>query len=359
LGRATARAATWGLRLLIIAATLVVVGYVIGKVWVIVLPVFLGLLLASILWPVAQVLRRAMPDALASLLTLLIAIAVLAGLGAGLVPVVAGQSDQLADSVVEGLEDLQQLVAGPPFNLGEEQLGDLIDQGVNQLQQNAQAISGRVLTGVTLVGSAMLNAVLALVLCFFFLKDGGRFLPWIAGWVGPKAAPHVVEVSRRAWATLSGFIRAQAIVGLVDAIGIGVGLVVLDVPLALPLAVLTFFAAFIPIVGAFFAGALAVLVALVANGLTSALLVLALILVVQQVEGNVLQPFLVGRSLQLHAALVIIAVTVGGSLAGIAGAFLAVPVFAVGTTILRYCRSQFQSEAELESAQALGRRAVP
>jgi predicted PurR-regulated permease PerM len=153
----------------------------------------------------------------------------------------------------------------------------------------------------------------------------------------------VAELSRRSWNTLSGFIKAQAVVGLVDAVGIGVGLAVLGVPLALPLAVLVFFGAFIPIVGAFVAGALAVLVALVANGPTTALLVIGLIVVVQQLEGNVLQPILVGRTLQLHAALVILAVTAGSSLAGIAGAFLAVPIFAVGTTAVRYARTQVQA----------------
>jgi len=355
LSSAAARVATWCLRLLLMIAALVVIGYVIGKLWVVVLPVFLGLLLASILWPVAQMLRKVMPDSLASLLTLVASVAILVGLGAVLVPVVAGQGDELVDSVVRGLDDLKELVAGPPFNLGEEQIGNLIDQGISQLQQNAQTISGSVLTGVTAVGSAMLNALLALVLCFFFLKDGPKFLPWVAGWVGPKAAPHVVEVSRRSWSTLSGFIKAQATVGLVDAVGIGVGLAVLGVPLALPLAVLVFFGAFIPIVGAFVAGALAALVALVANGPTTALIVVILIVVVQQVEGNVLQPILVGRSLQLHAALVILAVTAGSSLAGIAGAFLAVPVFAVGTTILRYARSQFQTEAQMTRASAVAR----
>jgi putative heme transporter len=357
LSSAAARVATWCLRLLLMVAALVVIGYVIGKLWVVVLPVFLGLLLASILWPLAQLCRRVMPDALASLLTLLASLAVLAGLGAVLVPVVSGQANELVDSVIRGLDDLQRLIAGPPFNLGEEQVGNLIDQGISQLQQNAQSISGSVLTGVTAVGSAMLNALLALVLCFFFLKDGPKFLPWVAGWVGPKAAPHVVELSRRSWATLSGFIKAQATVGLVDAVGIGIGLAVLGVPLALPLAVLVFFGAFIPIVGAFVAGALAALVALVANGPTTALIVVVLIVVVQQLEGNVLQPILVGRSLQLHAALVILAVTAGSSLAGIAGAFLAVPVFAVGTTILRYARAQFQSEDQLVRASAMAKHA--
>lgn len=340
LGRATARVATWSLRLLLIVAGLVAVGYVIGKLWVIVLPAFLGLLLASVLWPVTSFLRKYTPDALASLLTLLLAFGLLGGLGAILVPMVSGQFDELTDAVVAGLEDLKGLISRPPFNLGDEEVSDLIDQGLSELQKNTQTIGGGLLTGVTAVGGALLNTLLALVLAFFYLKDGPKFIPWVRGWVGKDAAPHVAELSRRSWETLSGFIKAQALVGLVDAVGIGVGLVVLGVPLALPLAVLVFFGAFVPIVGAVVAGALAALVALVFNGVTSALLVIGLVLVVQQLEGNVLQPILVGRSLQLHAALVILAVTAGSALAGIAGAFLAVPVFAVATTVVRYARAQ-------------------
>jgi predicted PurR-regulated permease PerM len=356
LGRAAARVATWSLRLLLIVVAVWVVGYVVGKLWVVVLPAFFGLLLASVLAPLTGLLRRHMPDALASLLVLLAGLAALTGLGAALVPVISDQSDELVDAVVKGLDDLQSLVAGPPFNLGEDQIGSLLDQAVSQLQQHARTISGGVLTGVTTVGGLMLNAVLALVLAFFYLKDGHKFLPWMSGWVGPRAAPHVAELSRRSWATLSGFIKAQAVVGLVDAVGIGIGLALLGVPLALPLAVLVFFGAFVPIVGAFFAGALAALVALVFNGVTTALLVVALIVVVQQLEGNVLQPILVGRTLQLHAALVILAVAAGSSLAGIAGAFLAVPVFAVATTVVRYARTQFQEPAQKEAGEAAGTR---
>lgn len=349
LGRAAARVATWSLRLLLIGLALWVLGYVVGRLWVVVLPAFLGLLLASVLSPMSNYLRRFLPDALAALVVLVAGLAALTGLGAALVPVIASQSDELVNAVVRGLDDLRSLVAGPPFNLGKDQIGDLLDQAVGQLQQHARTIGGGVVSGVTTVGSLMLNAVLALVLAFFYLKDGHKFIGWISGWVGPTAAPHVAELSRRSWTTVSGFIKAQAIVGLVDAVGIGIGLAVLGVPLALPLAVLVFFGAFVPIVGAFVAGALAALVALVFNGVTSALIVVVLIVVVQQLEGNVLQPVLVGRTLQLHAALVILAVAAGGSLAGIAGAFLAVPVFAVATTILRYARSQFQ-EVEPETA---------
>ena len=140
----------------------------------------------------------------------------------------------------------------------------------------------------------------------------------------------------RSWNTLAGFIRTQAIVSLVDAIFIGLGLLILGVPLAPVLAVITFFGGFIPIIGAFTAGALAVIIALVSGGLTKALLVLGLVILVQQIEGNVLQPILQSRSMGLHAAIVLLAVAVGGTLFGIVGAFLAVPVAAVAAVWLRY-----------------------
>jgi predicted PurR-regulated permease PerM len=176
------------------------------------------------------------------------------------------------------------------------------------------------------------------VLCFFFLKDGPKWVPWLAAQTGPRAAPHVAALSLKTWSTLSEFIRQQALVGFVDAFFIGLGLLILGVPLVLPLAVLTFFGAFIPIIGAFVAGAFAVLIALVSVGLTKALIVLAIVVAVQQLEGNVLQPIIQGRGLNLHAAVVILAVTAGSSLAGIIGAFLSVPVAALIAVAYRYGR---------------------
>jgi predicted PurR-regulated permease PerM len=178
------------------------------------------------------------------------------------------------------------------------------------------------------------------VLAFLFVKDGDRFLPWLHRVAGPRAGGHLGVVLSRVWGTLGGFIRAQVLVSLIDAVLIGIGLLIVGVPLALPLAVLTFLGGFVPVVGAVVAGALAVLVALVSNGFTAAMIVLGIVLLVQQLEGNVLQPILQGRSLQLHAAVVLLAVTAGSSLYGIAGAFLAVPVTAAAATVLRYLFEQ-------------------
>ena len=346
IGAAFARVATVCLRFLIVAAAVVVLWYVGGALWVVLLPVLLALLLATVLWPPVHFLRgHGAPPALAAITVLLVGLLLLVGIVGGLAPQVTSQAEELADQVTAGLGEVRDLLEGPPFNLGEDQVGATVDTAIQRLQNNAQSIATRVLSGAAVAGSLLLTALLAVVLCFFYLKDGPRFLPWVSGLVGPRAAPHVAALSQRSWVTLSSFIKAQALVGLVDAFFIGVGLAVLGVPLALPLAVLVFFGAFIPIVGAVVTGALAALVALVSNGVTTALLVVGLVLLVQQLEGNVLQPILVGRTLDLHPALVIVAVTAGGTLAGITGAFLAVPVVAVGAVAVRYARQQL---AEVE-----------
>ena len=339
LGRVSQAAATLSLRFLLILAGLVVLGLLVSEIWIIVLPVLLALLLATVLWPPVRWLRaHRWPPAIAATAVMLGAIAVLAGLVSALAPSVTGQAQELADQVVAGLSDLQDRLAEPPFNLNSNGQGGALDAVISQAQGNAQDVAGRVVSGVGVVGNVVVEALLAMIITFFFLKDGPRFLPWLGRLVGPGATPHVEVVAGRSWRVLGGFIRAQAAVGLVDAVFIGIGLLILDVPLALPLSVLIFFAAFIPIVGAFVSGALAALVALVAGGPTDALIVIGIVLVVQQLEGNLLQPVLVGRTLDLHPAVVLLAVTAGGSLQGVTGAFLAVPVVSVLAVLVRYVR---------------------
>ena len=191
-------------------------------------------------------------------------------------------------------------------------------------------------SGISIATTVVATVFIMAVVTFFMLKDGDRFLPMVRRYTGSNAGWHLSEVLTRSWNTLSGFIRTQALVSFVDAFFIGLGLIILQVPLALVLAVITFFAGFIPIVGAFTAGALAVIIALVTNGFTNALLVLVLILVVQQMEGNVLQPVLQSKAMNLHAAIVLLSVTVGSALFGILGAFLAVPIAAVVAVWIRY-----------------------
>lgn len=333
--------AKWSACLVVIAAGAVVLGWIIQKMWVIVLPVALAIVVSTILWPPTRAMtKRGVPPAAAASLTLLTFFAIVGGIIAGIVPSVIAQVPDLANKATEGINTVQDWVKGPPINLRDEQLDNAVATIVERVQGSAASIAGGVFSGVTTAGSLLVTLGLVLVLTFFFIKDGPRFLPWIHRVSGRNAGRHLEEVMARMWATLGGFIRTQALVSLIDAVFIGIGLVILGVPLAPVLAILTFIGGFVPIVGAFVAGALAVLVALVANGFTTALIVLALIIAVQQIEGNVLQPVLQSRSMNLHAAVVLLAVTAGASLFGIVGAFLAVPVAAVSAVVIRYIGEQ-------------------
>jgi predicted PurR-regulated permease PerM len=341
LQRAARSLAIASAQFLLIAAAVVALFWVLGKLWSILLPIVLGLLIATVLWPTTRFLRKhRWPPALAASVVLLVGVALFVGIIAAIAPSVADQVTELSDSATTALQDVQEWLQGPPFNFGEDQIGSAVDSVINSIQDNAQNIAGYALTGVSVVGNSLLNLVLALVLVFFFLKDGPRFVPWLSAQTGPRAARHVAALSYKSWDTLSEFIRQQALVGFIDAFFIGLGLWILGVPLVIPLAVLTFFGGFIPIIGAVVAGAFAVLIALVSNGFTTALIVLGIVLLVQQLEGNVLQPIIQGRGFNLHAGVVILAVTAGSSLAGIIGAFLSVPVAALIAVIYRYIRDE-------------------
>jgi predicted PurR-regulated permease PerM len=343
--------AIFSAELLLIAGAVVVLGWVLGRFWVILLPVVLGLLFTTVLWPPTRFLRKhRWPPALAAAVVLVGFLALFGGLVALIAPQVAAQAGDLADRTVQALDDVQTWLQGPPFNIGQDQIGNAVDTVIGRLQQNATSIAGYALTTATTIGNGVINLVLALVLSFFFLKDGPRWVPWLCAQTGPRVAPHVAALSEKSWSTLSEFIRQQAFVGFIDALFIGIGLLVLGVPLVIPLAVLTFLGAFIPIIGAFVAGAFAVLIALVSKGFTTALIVLIIVLVVQQLEGNVLQPIIQGRGFNLHAGVVILAVTAGGSLAGIIGAFLSVPVAALVAVIYRYVRDQLDDRSPEVSA---------
>ncbi|GAA1436806.1 AI-2E family transporter [Microlunatus lacustris] len=341
IGRGLQATATWSVRLVVVGIALYLLFWLLGRIWVGVGPILLALVLSTVLHPpVAWLRRHGWPAGLAAAAVMVSSFAFVGAVFTFVARPIGGQSAELVDSAARGLQSLQGWVTGPPLNLRSEQLNDVVDLGVDRLQSSASQIAAGLFTGVSVVGSALITVVLVLVLSFFFIKDGDRFLPWARRELGDGIGGHLTEVCTRSWRTLGSFIQVQAVVSLVDAVFIGLGLFLLGVPLALALALLTFVAGFVPIVGALTAGALAVLVALVSNGPTTALLVLALILVVQQLESNVLQPVLQGRSLQLHAAVVLLAVTVGGTVFGIIGAFLAVPVAAVAAALLRYLSEQ-------------------
>ena len=332
-----ASSAKFTLRILVIAVFLYAVGQLIGAFWAGILPVVLALIVCTVLAPIAAALRRLkVPAALAAFLTMLLFFGVLAALAMIIAPNLVGQSRLLYIQALEGLQRLQLWAQGPPLNLDPESLNEGVDEITLWIQNQAGAIAGGVFSGINTAAGLSVTLMVLVVLTFFFLKDGHRFLPWLRSATGGRTGLYLTELLTRAWNTLSGFIRAQAVCSLVDAIVIGTGIAIVGVPMAFTLALITFVAGFIPIVGAVVAGALAVLIALVTLGFTKALIVLGIVLATQQLEGNVLSPLLQSRAMNLHPVIVLVSVTVGGALFGLIGGFLAVPTAAMIAVVYRY-----------------------
>lgn len=305
------------------------------------IPIMIAIIICTVLYPLKLALEKIkIPGGLAAAIVLLAAIAVVFGLLASVAPGIVAQISAVVSAAGSGLQELERWLAGPPFNIDNEQLQQITGQITSWLQGQAANIASGFVTGVTTISSVLITLFLVLMLTFFFMKDGHRFLPAVRNIAGRRAGQHLSEVLARVWHTLGAFIRTQAIVGAIDAVLIGLGLVVLNVPLALAIAILTFLFSFIPTLGAIIAGALAVLVALVSNGFTAALWVLILVLAVQQIESNIIFPVLQRRSVDVHPALSLVSVAIGGTSFGIIGAFLAVPVVATTLVILRYISDQ-------------------
>ena len=327
----------WSLRWLLIALGATLLGLLVREFWSILLPVILALIVTTVLQPPAWYLERKLgiPTAVSAVVVLVGSFAAVALVVVLLAPTVGNQSGDIANDASTGLTQIQDWVNNSDL-ISDKQIDSVVSAAQDRLTSSASSIASGVLVGVGAVTSAIVTLLITLILTFFFLKDGRRFAPWMRGLTGARAGGHLVEVSSRAWLTLGGFIRTQALVSLVDAVLIGAALLIVQVPLAIPLAILTFFGGFIPIVGAIAVGAIAVLVALVSNGVSGALIILAVIVGVQQLEGNVLSPMLQSKSSDLHAGVVLLAIALGSTLFGIIGAFLAVPVVATLAVILRY-----------------------
>jgi putative heme transporter len=320
-----------------VAGAVVVVGFVIGRLSLVVVPVVLALFPATLLVPLANRLKRRLPDALAASITLLaglVAIGLVIGL---MVPLVAAELPGLADSASEGAAEVARFLDEGPFSLDLGGVAGLIDRTREQLGDLGE-LAGPALDAATAALEILVSTVLLLVVLFFYLKDGERIGRGLLAVVPPHQRPRLQRAGERAWQTLGAFFRGQLLIALVDAVAIGIGLALLRVPLALPLAVLIFFGGLFPIVGAVTAGALAVLVALAHGGLVLGLVVLALIVAVQQLEGNVLEPLILSQVVKLPALVVVLAVTAGAITFGVLGAFLAVPVTAVAGHVVRSWR---------------------
>jgi putative heme transporter len=333
------RAAAWAWRLLVVA---VAVGAILTLLWylrVIVLPIMVALTIAPALEPVAQRFRRHRLERPAAALALLTGLAVVAGLIAIVTTSVLAQWDELVDSVSRAVDDITDRLEGEPFNLS-------LDRAENfraSLSESWQEASGYAATGVQAGVGLITGLVLAIAVLYFVLRDGAAFWQWILRRFAPANRSAIDRAGRRAWEVLGGFVRGTALIAAVDATLIGIGLWLLGVPLAFALAVLVFLGAFVPFVGAFVSGLVAVLVAFADEGWEIGLAALGVVVAVQFIEGNFLQPIIQSRTVDLHPAVILLAVAAGASLFGIPGAYLAVPVTAVVFAAVASLRSELTS----------------
>jgi putative heme transporter len=337
--RSLVLASELGWRFLVVVGAVAVLAYGLWYVRLVALPAFLALLLSTILVPPARALRRrGLRPALATSIVFFGGLFVAAGVGTLVLPPFAGEVGTLGATVTGGAQELGRLVASGPFGLSHAQVQSAIDGFSSKLHASGGEIASGVLSGAVIVGQIVAAALLTLVLLFFYVKDGPRLWGWAVRLFPEPMRPRVDHAGRMSWSVLGAYVRGQVVVATVDAVFIGVGLAIVGLPLVLPLAVLIFIAAFVPIVGAFTAGAAAVLIALVSKGAGAALVVLGINLAVQQLEGNVLYPMIMRRTMELHPVATLLVVGAGGVLAGIIGALVAVPIAAVVATVLPILR---------------------
>ena len=346
------RAAGWAWRLLVCAAAVGLLLFLLWYLNVIVLPAIIALTVAPALTPLANRLRRLGLGRAASGIALGVGILVLAGLVSIVTVSVAQEYDELAATVRRGLDDLTDWLEGPPFNLSLEG-----DRGLSESLGDAWGqASGYLISGLRSGISVITGLVLAIALLYFVLRDGGAFWRRIVNLFAPQSRPSVDRAGRRAWEVLGGYVRGTALIAAIDATLIGLGLWILGVPLVFALAVLIFLGSFIPFVGATLSGMVAVLVALADGGVTTAVIALAIVLGVQFLEGNFLQPIIQSRTVDLHPAVILLAVAAGGALFGILGAYLAVPMTAVAFAVFSSLRAGPQATVAADAPALQGKR---
>ncbi|WP_406184566.1 AI-2E family transporter [Streptomyces sp. NBC_01006] len=351
-GMRVAAEVSW--RLLLLAGMLWVVMKVISEVRLVVLAFAAALLVTALLQPFVVRLRRlGLPRGLATAVTAILGFVVIGLVGWFVVWQVMENLDDLSARVRDGINELKLWALDSPFHVTEKQINDIAKNLSETIGTNTEQITSAGLQGVTVLVEVLTGILLAMFSTLFLLYDGKRIWMWVQGLVPAAARPGVAGAGPRAWRTLTAYVRGTVLVALIDAIFIGLGIYFLKVPMAVPLAVFIFLFAFIPLVGAVVSGALAVVVALVTQGPWTALMVLAVVLAVQQIEGHVLQPFILGRAVRVHPLAVVLSVAAGGMVAGIGGAVVAVPLVAVTNTVVVYLRA-YSRDQLLQGAAPIG-----
>ncbi|MCX5331637.1 MULTISPECIES: AI-2E family transporter [unclassified Streptomyces] len=352
-------AAEAGWRLLVLAGTVWVLMRVISAVQLVVLAFVAALLITALLQPTVAWLRRyGVPRGLATALTAILGFVVMGLIGWFVTWQVMENIDNVSDQVQDGIDELRNWLLNSPFHVTDKQINDIAENLREAVGANTDQITSAGLEGVTVVVEALTGILLAAFSTLFLLYDGKRIWEWTLKLVPAAARPGVAGAGPRAWRTLTAYVRGTVIVALIDAIFIGLGIYFLGVPMAVPLAVFIFLFAFIPLVGAVVSGALAVVVALVTQGVFTAVMSLAVVLAVQQIEGHILQPFILGRAVRVHPLAVVLSVAAGGMVAGIGGAVVAVPLVAVTNTVVGYLRSYSREQALKQSPRPRGATAM-
>lgn len=352
--------AAWSWRLLLVGVMVYLLARGFAMFQVLVVPVLVALLLVALVRPIHEMMlrtpeRKGLPESAAALLTVLLVLAVVGALVTLIGQQVATGFADLRGDAAEGLTELQRRLADGPLNLTNRQIDGYVEQISNNLRGNSGTVVSGALEVTSTAGHLVTGFFLVLFSSYFFLSGGTAIWSWMVGLFPRHVRPRVRGAGTRAWATLTSFVRATLIVALVDGIGVGVGAAILGVPLALPLGVLVFLGAFVPIVGALVSGIVAVLVALVSGGLVESLIMLGIVILVQQLEAHVLQPFLLGRAVQVHPLAVILAIGAGVLLAGIVGALVAVPLLAVVNVVATYLSGSGEDDGPNPDEDRVGR----
>lgn len=329
-------AAAWSWRLIVVG----VVGWAllrfIGIISIVVIPLAIALLLSALLSPAVVWMRRIkLPASLATFLVLVLGLAAVGGTLTLVVNQFIDGVPQLTDNASEGIRQIQEWARTGPLHLSDDQVDEAIASAQNWINSNTSSLTATGVATATTLFEVLTGALLVLFATFFFLRDGRKIWRFIVRLFPVNARWSLSDAGDASWATLGSYVRATVLVAFIDATGIGLALVILDVPFPFPLAALVFLGAFIPIIGASVSGAVAVLVALVDKGWVIALIVLGAVILVQQIEGHILQPLIMGRAVAIHPLVVIIGIASGLILAGIVGALVAVPLIAVLNTGLR------------------------
>ncbi|MFB8177953.1 AI-2E family transporter [Streptomyces sp. NPDC055966] len=345
-------AAEAGWRLLVLAGTVWVLIQVISAVQLVVFAVVIALLVTALLQPtVARLTRRGVPRGIATALTAISGFVVI-GLMAWFVTwQVMENIDTLSNQIQSGIDDLRNWLLKSPFHVTDKQINQIAKNLREAIGANTDQITSAGLEGVQVIVDFLTGLLLVFFSTLFLLYDGKRIWQWFLKLVPAAARPGVAGAGPRAWRTLTAYVRGTVLVALIDATFIGIGIYFLNVPMAVPLAVFIFLFSFIPLVGAVASGALAVIVALVTQGVFTAVMTLVVVLAVQQIEGHVLQPFILGRAVRVHPLAVVLTVAAGGMVAGIGGAVVAVPLVAVTNTVVGYLK-QYSEELQQQKAPA-------